>query len=51
MAVIAERRSLQDMNARYRAEGAGDDDRTSPEGGKREAPEDPRLRIVPGELA
>jgi hypothetical protein len=52
MAVIAERRSLADMNAKYQPEGAtGDDDRASSEGEETETFTDPRLSVIPGELA
>ena len=51
MAVIAERRSLQDMNAKYGPGGAGgdDDDTGPPPAG--EGFDDPRLEVIPGELA
>lgn len=45
IAVITERRSLHDMNARYG--GAGDDHSTAIEA----AEEDPRLQVIEGELA
>jgi len=46
MAVIAERRSLADMNARFG--GAGEDDDASE--GEGEAGKDPRLVVIPGEV-